>query len=431
MKRQLTRRILLLILLLVALLHAADPPPFFSEIGTIEAGLSSITGLRFTRPVPYGVLNKDQLRLFLEERIKKALKPADIRAEELTLQMLGLIPSDFDLRQNTVDLLTEQAAAFYDYNKKKLFVLEGAGGGLEERTALVHELAHALADQHFHLGKYIREGARSDDGSTARLAVMEGQATWLMAAYLSKQDGGPAEVPDRMLELMTESIQSSAREYPVFSKAPLYIRESLVFPYASGMLFQNAVFRKLGRDSFSEVFTHPPTSTQQILHPELYLAHHAPTNPPTPRVPDPHAFRTLADGNLGEFDYRVLLSQYSSDDEGKAAAAHLAGSSYALLEHKHDKFPVLVYASTWDSEQSARQYFDLYGKVLRGKWKTVEFESQTPSELAGHGDSGYFRTWLDGATVNHIEGWKSQLSVAQASSLRTGSKTRNLGYTKE
>jgi len=409
MKRQPARSSLLLILLGVALLDAADPPPFFSEIGTIEAGLSSITGLRFKRPVPYGVLDKEQLRVFLEERIKKALKPADLRAEELTLKMLGLIPSDFDLRQNTVDLLTEQAAAFYDYNKKKLFVLEGSSGGIEERTALVHELAHALADQHFHLGKYIQEGARSDDGSTARLAVMEGQATWLMAAYLSKQDGGPPEVPDRMLELMAESIQSSAREYPVFSKAPLYIRESLVFPYSGGMLFQNAVFRKLGRDSFSEVFTHPPLSTQQIMHPDLYLAHRAPANPPAPRVPDRHAFRRLAGGNLGEFDYRVLLSQYSSEEQGKEAATHLAGSSYALLEHKREKFPVLVYASTWDSQESAREYFALYSKVLRGKWKTIEFETEAPSELAGHGDRGYFRTWLDGSTVNHIEGWKSRL----------------------
>src|SRR5579871_2824093 len=273
----------LLVLGAAALLHAADPAPFFAEIGKIEAGLAEITGLHFTHPVPYGVLNKDQLRAFLEQRIKKTLKPDDIRAEELTLKMLGLIPPDFDLRQNTVDLLTEQAAAFYDYNKKKLFVLEGSGGGVEERTALVHELAHALADQHFHLERYIREGARSDDGSTARLAVMEGQATWLMAAYLSKQNGGPAEVPDRMLDLMTESIQSSAREYPVFSKAPLYIRESLVFPYSQGMLFQNAVFRKSGRESFAEVFERAPDSTQQILHPELYLDRQAPRIPPLPR----------------------------------------------------------------------------------------------------------------------------------------------------
>ena len=53
------------------------------------------------------------------------MKPEDVRAEELTLKMLGLVPADFDLRKNTLDLLTEQAAAFYDYNQKKLFVLEG------------------------------------------------------------------------------------------------------------------------------------------------------------------------------------------------------------------------------------------------------------------------------------------------------------------
>jgi hypothetical protein len=409
MKRQPTRLLLAPLLLAAGLLHATEPPAFFSEIGAIEAGLSSITGLPFTRVVPYGVLNKEQLRVFLEERIKKALKPADLHAEELTLKMLGLIPDGFDLRQNTVDLLTEQAAAFYDYNKKKLFVLEGSSGGIEERTALIHELAHALADQHFHLGKYIREGARSDDGSTARLAVMEGQATWLMAAYLAKQNGGPAEVPEQMLKLMTESIQSSAREYPVFSKAPPYIRESLVFPYAGGMSFQNAVFLKLGRQSFSEVFTHPPASTQQIIHPDLYLSHRAPVIPPLPRVPDPRAFHRLADGNLGEFDYRVLLSQYVDDEQGQRAAAHLAGSSYGLLEHKREKFPVLVYASTWDSPESARQYFELYRKVLRGKWKTLEIEFDTASELAGKGDPGHFRVWLDGATVNQIEGWKSPL----------------------
>ena len=176
-------------LLGTALFLGAAEWPLFSEIGTIEAGLSEITGLAFTRHVPYATINKEQLRRYLEDRIKE-IKPADIRAEELTLKLLGLIPPDFDLRQNTVDLLTEQAAAFYDYNKRKLFVLEGTGTGAEDRMALVHELAHALADQHFPLRKYIREGMQSDDASSARLAVMEGQASWLMTAYLSKLSGG-------------------------------------------------------------------------------------------------------------------------------------------------------------------------------------------------------------------------------------------------
>ena len=396
-------------LLFTALVQGADTPSPFTGIGAIEDGLTAITGLKFTRHIPSATMGKDELRRYLEQRTKEAMKPSEVHGEELTLKMLGLAPPDFDLRQNTVDLMTEQAAAFYDYNRKKLFILKGAGSGTEERVALVHELAHALADQHFRLGKYIREGARSDDGATARMAVMEGQASWLMAAYLSKQSGGPPEAPDSMLEIMSRSIETSATQYPVYSQAPLYIRESLIFPYTSGMLFQNAIFRKMGRESFPEVFAHPPASTQQILHPERYLAHVMPSIPALPSVPDARSFRKLADGTLGEFDYRVLLSQYAGKDEGVDAASHLLGAAYALLEHKHDKFPVLAFAGTWDSEKSARRYFELYRKVMRGKWKVLEIESETGASIQGRGDSGYFRMWMDGATVNHVEGLKSPL----------------------
>jgi len=394
----------LLVLLAALLLHAADERPLFNEIGAMEESLTEITGLRFLHAVPYGMLSKDDLRVYLEKRIKKSIKPSDLRAEELTLKMLGLIPQDFDLRQNTVDLLTEQAAAFYDYNKKRLFILEGSGAGAEERIALVHELAHALADQHFHLGKYIHEGARSDDGSTARLAVMEGQASWLMTAYMSKLNGGPPEAPDKMLEIMTASITSSAAEYPVFSKAPLYIRESLVFPYAQGMMFQNAIFRQLGRQSFSEVFTNPPLSTRQILHPDLYLTHRPPHVPDPPDPPGAQEFRKLAEGNLGELDLRVLLTQYAGKDEGADAASHFDGGAYLLLEQKRDKYPVLTFATNWDSEESARKYVELYHRVLAGKWKSVQWEFETPSQLSGRGDSGRFTVSIDGKTVKQIEG---------------------------
>jgi hypothetical protein len=407
MKIHCRMKLLLAGLLGWTLLLGSDDRPLFSEIGTIEAGLSEITGLRFTREVPYAVINKEQLRRYLEDRIKESIKPADLRAEELTLKMLGLIPQDFDLRQNTVDLLTEQAAAFYDYNKRKLFVLEGSGAGAEERMALVHELAHALADQHFPLRKYIREGSQSDDGSTARLAVMEGQASWLMTAYLSKLSGGPAEVPDGVMQLMTNTIGGSDEQYPVFSRAPAYIRESLVFPYTDGMLFQNALFQKLGRQAFSDVFQKPPSSTQQILHPDRYLSHSAPAIPHSPAPPEPRELRKLADGSLGEFDFRVLLTEYSNKEEGERQAAHLAGGGYELFEFKRDKLPVLSFASTWDSEETAGKYLEFYRRVLEGKWKKLEVASQTESEIAGHGDSGYFRAWREGASVYHLEGLKS------------------------
>jgi hypothetical protein len=391
-----------------ALACPAPAQELFTNIGHIKEGLSAITGLAFKHNVPYALITKDDLRRYLEKRLHDTMKPEDARAEELTLKMLGLAPADFDLRKNTLDLLTEQAAAFYDYNEKKLFVLEGSGGGDEERVALVHELAHALADQHFHLAKYIHEGLRSDDSATARQAVMEGQATWLMAAYISREGGGKPEVPGAVLDMMKKSIEgSAAQQYPVFSQAPLYIRESLVFPYAEGLSFQDAVFRKLGREAFSEVFARPPRSSGQILHPDRYLGHGGAVVPNPPLLPESREFRKLADGTLGELDLRVLLSQYTTAGEGEALAAHLSGGSYQLMEHKREKFPVLEVASTWDSPEWARKYFEQYFRVMQGKWKKLEMGKQTAELLEGRGDSGYFRIWMDGATVNQIEGWKT------------------------
>jgi hypothetical protein len=405
------KRLFAFIASLVAAGVSVTPAPaqgLFTQIGAIKAGLSEITGLAFKRDVPYASLTQDQLRKYLEQRLRDTMKPDEVRAEELTLKMLGLVPQDFDLRRNTLELLTEQAAAFYDYNQKRLFVLKGAGNGEEERVALIHEMAHALADQHFHLAKFIHDGMKSDDGTTARQAVMEGQATWLMTAYLAREAGGSPDIPPAIIELMKKSVESSAdQQYPVFSQAPLYIRESLVFPYAEGLAFQDAVFRKLGKDAFAEVFERPPASSGQILHPERYLAHAGVAIPDPPAAPGAREFRKLADGTLGEFDFRALLGQYTSADEGASAAEHLVGGSYELLEHKRGKFPVLSVASAWDSPEAAQKCFELYGRVMRGKWKKLEITSEAPGRVEGRGDSGYFRVWVDGVKVNQIEGWKS------------------------
>jgi hypothetical protein len=398
-----------LLLAVSAALFAAEPEPdLFADIGRIEADLSAITGLQFKHDVPYAIIGRGQLRSYLEDRMKESLKPEDVRAEELTLKMLGLIPGDYDLRKATVDLLTEQAAAFYDYHKKKLFVLEN-NTGPEAKMALMHELAHALADQHFHLEKFIHEGARNDDGDTARLAVMEGQASWLMTACLSKQSGGPPEVLEPILKLMQSSLESGAAEYPVFSTSPLYIRESLVFPYAQGLAFQDEVFRKMGRDSFGYLFQRAPVSTHQILHPSAYLDQAVPAMPALPRLQETKGLHALAGGTLGELDYRVLLTDYIGKEEAEPAAAHLSGSVYQLAEQKRDKRPVLAFISTWDSPAAARTFLQLYHRVLEKKWKKTEIERETETSLEGLGDSGYFRVSLEGATVSTVEGWPSPL----------------------
>ena len=181
------RRVALLLALALAcaaVLAAND----FADVDRIAGELGGISGFRLERRIDCGVITRDELNKFLNERVKEVATPEEIRAEELTLKKFGLVPQEFDLARTTVDLLTEQAIAFYDYRKHKLFVTEAAPSATRE-AALVHELAHALADQRFNLERYIKQAHKSDDGALARMAVMEGQATWLMSEYLARRMG--------------------------------------------------------------------------------------------------------------------------------------------------------------------------------------------------------------------------------------------------
>jgi len=93
-------------------------------VPSIAAELTEISGMKLRHPVPCDFISKEQINQFLKKRVKETSSPEEIRAEELTLKKFGLIPQNFDLAKNEVDLLTEQAAAFYDYNRKKLFITD-------------------------------------------------------------------------------------------------------------------------------------------------------------------------------------------------------------------------------------------------------------------------------------------------------------------
>jgi len=394
------------VFLLLTIAAAAPAQTIFSQVDDMLRALSDITGWKVQRSVPAEILTKNSFRKMVEEAVKDAERNKETHAAEIALKMFGLVPPDFNLARESGDLLAEQAAAFYDYKKKRLFVLDSTRADNEQLIALAHELAHALADQQHPLRKFINDGD-GDEQSTARQSVIEGQATWLSWAYISKKSGGRGEVPQALLDRLADGAGASGDDFPVFSQAPLYIRESLTFPYTEGMRFQDAVYRELGPAAFDKVFRDPPRSTQNIMHPKTYLASHMAASPALPSLEEARRFKILADGDVGEFDYSVLLRQYVGEAEGREAAAHWRGGVYRLYENKRTKYPVLAHSSEWDSPEAARTFFDLYQRVLRAKWKKLEIASSSPGQVAGFGDNGGFSLRLDGLTVQSIEGIQS------------------------
>lgn len=400
----------LLLLSCAPLLFAQEiqaPPgklPSANEINSVLADLSAITGFRVRHQLPFQMVTRDEVNQFLKEQIRRSVKPEELRAEETTLKKFGFVPPDFDLKKTTIDLLTEQAAAFYDFHRKKLFISDWATQNMRE-AALVHELAHALADQNFPIQKFLAKSGDDSEQSIARESMVEGQASWLMIEYGARQAGRSLKDPQTATELLRDQPEGASDDssYPVFSKAPLYIRRTLMFPYDEGEKFQQAIFLKDGTAGFARVFSQPPSSTSQVIHPDRYFSRISSTNPPLPK-PIAKA-KAFVGGTVGELDQRILLQQYLDSSSAESLAPRLKGATYRIDEARQDHRQMLLYVSEWDDEKTAGAYFDAYQRVLRGKWKQIEVSIQNAGQFAGKSEDGYFSVELKGTRVYSSEGF--------------------------
>lgn len=386
--------------------------PDAAEINAILRQLSDITGFRIRRQLPFQMITRDQIGAYIKDQIKHSVRPRDIYAEELSLKKLGFVPADFDLRQTTIDLLTEQAAAFYDFHQKKLFISEWAASTMRDE-ALVHELAHALADQNFNIEKYLNKDPADAEQSLARQTVVEGQASWLTLEYAARQAGKTLTDAPAAREYFRQELDPDDPQFPVFSKAPLYLRATMLFPYQEGEIFQQAVVLHDGQSAFGILFTKPPVSTSQVLHPDRYFAGIAPV---VPDLPKPAAgMKAAVEGVFGEEDMQVLLRQYDSASIAQGLAPGMTGGCYRIDrlkkagKDKNDRATALIFATAWDSEDSAVAFLNAYQTVLEKKWKSVDKGDQDATHISGKSEDGYYRVERKGKTVLSLEGFSGKL----------------------
>jgi hypothetical protein len=389
---------------------AATPPtsklPTAQEIDSILKELSGITGFRIRKQLPFALITRDEVNKYVQEQIRDTVKPDEIRAEEATLKKFGFAPAEFDLRKTTIDLLTEQAAAFYDFKRRKLFISDWATVNMRD-VALIHELAHALADQNFSIKQYLAKAGDDSEASLARQAVVEGQASWLMVEVAARRAGRTLADEDTARQYLNSDVDSPDEDYPVFNKAPLYLRKTMIFPYSDGGRFQQAVFLHDGAQSFARVFEKPPVSSAQIMHPTRYFEN---TGLQIPDLPKPlkHT-KTFITGIMGELETRILIEQYAGAELAAQLGPKLKGASYRIDESKPDHRLMLLYVSEWSDEDAASRYLAAYRQVLRGKWKQVEIADGSAGGFSGKSEDGYFMVARDGKRVLSEEGFARTL----------------------
>jgi uncharacterized iron-regulated protein len=215
---------------------------------------------------------------------------------------------------------------YYDLKKKALFLFDDIKGSYQ-KGVLIHEMVHALQDQHFGLDK-LHDPNIGGDAELARAALIEGDATYTMIEVLGKEQPHAAKMLSVPLE-KSRNLQNA-------------------FLYAQGARFVQALKKRGGWSAVDMRYRFPPQTTATILHPdqlirtvnlgpgkavgELGLIRLLLSQPATAAVSVKAAAGWRGDRTIEEGNSRAWLVAFASDEQ--------AGTFHrALAELRAAEFP--------------------------------------------------------------------------------------------
>jgi hypothetical protein len=277
------------------------------------------------------------------------------------------------------EIQREQILAFYDERTHTIHVRRpDAPSDQEPGWVIAHEVAHSLQHQNFRipeLGDIV-----DDDTRLAEQALLEGDAMVTALGFVAAE----AHVPlGRALVEATRRIQrgdlgaaiAASGSSAALLKAPAILRERIVFPYLAGTAFVGAIYRAGGFGLVDRLFSHPPTTTEQVLYPAKYLGGEGAVPARAPTAPP--GYRVLETGRLGELQTRVMLAECLPPAQASAGARGWGGDAFTLVRAA-DAHVGLLWSTVWDTPEDAARFEQAMRKVA-SCWPAVA--SAGPGEV--------------------------------------------------
>jgi hypothetical protein len=195
----------------------------------------------------------------------------------------------------------------------------------------------------------------------------------MMFQYAIAPTGHSIVTSPELVKAMEEETLTGTSGTKVFNDSPIFMKESLTFPYSYGLNFIVDLMQKGGKEqAFAKLLRDPPHTTRQIMQPETYLS-----GEKIPPMFVPDFKRDFKDyekfdiGAMGEFDVDLLVEQYCGRDIAKKIYPDWRGGYYYAAKSKADaKAPLgLLYVSRWSSPESASRFAGIYATSLTQRYK--------------------------------------------------------------
>jgi hypothetical protein len=304
-----------------------EPPPTWDErVLHLVEFVEAERGLRFDHAVHIDFLDEQEW----EEQ-------ADIDEEELLdedvqllehgeglFRAIGLAEGDLDLLDDSETLGASGTVGLYQFDEERITV-RGKELSAKVEATLVHELTHALQDQHFDIGDRLERVAEEDTDEESLRVLVEGDASRI-------EDRWVEELPEaRRQVLEDERAEESTTAEEALSELP----QSLVTFFASSYILGDGLMAILeadgGQRAIDDAFDAPPGPEEHVF--------------------DPIAF--LEGDDAADVDLPTVVGEPLEDLEGEFGAV----GWYLMLAERIDPVTALAALESWGGD-AVRPYRD-------------------------------------------------------------------------
>ena len=351
-----------------------------AQASPLDPGIKAVEQIRgrsFTGEVRHAAIDRSELSGHLRAQMERST-PYSFEEWSTILRALQLVDGESkDLLPELLSLYESQVLAFYDaqshtyYSIRQLPELPEearlADPKILEETVMVHELMHALQDQHFQLARREKELRLDTDANMAYHALLEGEAVLVMMAHMLRKSGLVLDEvinDDSLLGMIGSAVSADSM---IDSATPRYFAEMLKFPYLGGLRFAIAAYRRGGWKELDRVHADPPRTTREILHPEEYFGGRRAKPAFDPVAPKD----AIAAEHLGEFHWRFLVGE----DNAKG------WTNDRVVIHRDGRVAV---ETAWESEERAAAFESAYRTFLEGRGLEPRIERKGTAVTAAY-----------------------------------------------
>ena len=313
-------------------------PELMTTLDTIFQRMSVVRGLEPTEAVVPRAVPKEQLNsVTVGDALPKREKL--IGAMQALLGILGLIPLDLDLasllkeiEQESLDAEESLASFSYYHQETKGYYVLPELTHLSQNYAVAYQYVNYLLDQHFGVYQMQTEAEGSLDYFNALYAMVVGDASQAAAEYVitsfTPQQLREAGPPQGAAADPTGGLQ-------VLRGAPKAVKSWLSFlsPGASSQELVGNLNVEQGWVGVNRMYTNPPRSTEQIIHPEKYQSQEAPQEVTLPELASVlgAGWIELHRSVMGEHLLNLYLESLA--DQGSfVASTGWGGDKFSILE---------------------------------------------------------------------------------------------------